>query len=61
MKAPGSGRARMVQTRGFGNDTNFGVRTMVSANGLLYCGTANASTLNPKGGWELVRVTPPHN
>ena len=43
---------------GVDNATNYGVRTMVNVDGVLYAGTANAMNLHPKGGWELIEITP---
>jgi hypothetical protein len=56
---PGQPKARPVMTRGFGNDTNSGVRNLVSGQTGLYAGTGNVSNLLPEGGWELVRVLSP--
>jgi hypothetical protein len=57
----GSGppEARPVMTRGFGNDSNSGVRNLVSCETGLYAGTGNVSNITPEGGWELVRVLSP--
>jgi hypothetical protein len=57
--APGEIVAEPVTTRGFGNDTNSGVRNLVAGDLGLYAGTANASNIRPEGGWELVRIVPP--
>ncbi|MEU1607716.1 hypothetical protein [Micromonospora matsumotoense] len=61
--APGR-PARAVDTGGFGNPLNQGVRTMVVDGSTLYLGMANPMNLRtdptpgvPKGGWELVRVS----
>lgn len=43
---------------GVGNDTNYGIRTMVADDRALYLGTANPMNLHPDGGWELLRLTP---
>lgn len=48
---------------GLGNPTTYGVRNMVAAGNSLFVGTANPSNLltaptGPKGGWELVELTP---
>ncbi|WP_328342461.1 hypothetical protein [Micromonospora sp. NBC_00421] len=60
--APGR-PARAVDTGGFGNPLNQGVRTMVADGPTLYLGMANPMNLRtdptpgvPKGGWELIRV-----
>ncbi|WAM28076.1 MULTISPECIES: hypothetical protein [Myxococcus] len=42
--------------RGLGNDTNYGVRTLVSDKKALYVGTANPMNLHPDGGWELLQL-----
>ncbi|ATB46157.1 hypothetical protein MYMAC_001749 [Corallococcus macrosporus DSM 14697] len=42
--------------RGLGNDTNYGVRTLVSGRKALYVGTANPMNLHPDGGWELLQL-----
>ncbi|WP_044889416.1 hypothetical protein [Myxococcus hansupus] len=42
--------------RGLGNDTNYGVRTLVGDNKALYVGTANPMNLHPDGGWELIQL-----
>ncbi|NVJ07059.1 hypothetical protein HUW63_17645 [Myxococcus sp. AM001] len=42
--------------RGLGNDTNYGVRTLVSGKKALYVGTANPMNLHPDGGWELLEL-----
>ncbi|NOK00461.1 MULTISPECIES: hypothetical protein [Myxococcus] len=42
--------------RGLGNDTNDGVRTLVSDKKALYVGTANPMNLHPDGGWELLQL-----
>lgn len=44
---------------GLGNDTNYGVRTMLTEGDALFVGTANPMNLSPKGGWELLRLQPP--
>ncbi|WKU02690.1 hypothetical protein [Micromonospora sp. HUAS LYJ1] len=61
--APGR-PARAVDTGGFGNPLNQGVRTMVVDGSTLYLGMANPMNLRtdptpgvPKGGWELIRVS----
>ncbi|WP_174256908.1 hypothetical protein [Myxococcus xanthus] len=43
-------------TAGLGNDTNYGVRTLVSDKKALYVGTANPMNLHPDGGWELLQL-----
>src|SRR5262245_21872085 len=50
-------------SNGVGNNTNYGIRNMVAANKSLFIGTANPSNLltsatGPKGGWELIELTP---
>ncbi|MFI9641659.1 hypothetical protein ACIG87_16605, partial [Micromonospora sp. NPDC051925] len=61
--APGR-PARAVDTGGFGNPLNQGVRTVVVDGSTLYLGMANPMNLRtdptpgvPKGGWELIRVS----
>ncbi|GHJ11631.1 hypothetical protein TPA0907_59980 [Micromonospora humidisoli] len=56
--------ARAVDTGGFGNPLNQGVRTMIVDGTTLYVGMANPMNLRtdptpgvPKGGWELIRVS----
>jgi len=46
---------------GLDNFTNYGVRNMLRLNGgpEVILGTANAMNLEPEGGWELWRLTPP--
>lgn len=58
----GNQPAVAVTKNGFGNLTNYGIRTIYAdqATG-LYCGTANPGNIaqddgNPIGGWELIRV-----
>jgi len=58
----GKSMALPVSLTGVGNETNYGVRTLVSAPNRLYVGTANPMNLHPLGGWELVAfdgVQPP--
>lgn len=43
---------------GLGNDTNYGFRTMQADAEHLYVGTANPMNLHPRGGWELLELTP---
>jgi hypothetical protein len=43
---------------GLGNDTNYGIRTMVPGHGAFYIGTANAMNMHPDGGWELIQLRP---
>jgi hypothetical protein len=57
--AEGGVSARSVDTRGFGNDRNIGIRNAVVGDGAIYVGTANVSNLHPDGGWELIRLVPP--
>ncbi|GEJ59279.1 hypothetical protein [Anaeromyxobacter diazotrophicus] len=45
---------------GLGNDTNYGIRNMVTDGAALYVGTANAMNIHPSGGWELLQLTPRH-
>lgn len=52
------GRALAESFRGVGNFTNYGVRTMLADNDALFIGTANPINLHPKGGWELLEMTP---
>ncbi|MEV4725124.1 hypothetical protein [Micromonospora humida] len=56
--------ARAVDTGGFGNPLNQGVRTMIVDGSTLYVGMANPMNLRtdptpgvPKGGWELIKVS----
>jgi hypothetical protein len=57
--APENPRGRKIVGNGFGNPTNYGVRTMTNGpNGDFFIGTANPSTLKPEGGWELIRISP---
>jgi hypothetical protein len=41
---------------GVGNNRNYGVRNMVASDKALYIGTANPMNLDPKGGWELIKL-----
>lgn len=48
---------------GVGNYSNYGIRTMLNADGALYLGTANPMNLmtdpndgRPEGGWELLKL-----
>lgn len=57
-----------VDTRGVGNYSTYGIRTMVSTPGALYLGMANPMNLLtdtndavPEGGWELLALTKHHN
>jgi len=56
--------ARPISTRGIGNYSNYGVRTMLSDSNSIYLGMANPMNLltdtndtRPEGGWELIRLT----
>jgi hypothetical protein len=51
------GGALMESNAGVGNDRNYGIRNMIVDDGTLYLGTANPMNLDPRGGWELVKVT----
>jgi hypothetical protein len=53
--------AQPESTGGLGNFANFGVRTMLRLDGSgdVILGSANALNLEPEGGWELFRLTPP--
>ena len=60
-----SSPARAESVNGVGNPTNYGIRTMLSADA-LYLGMANPMNLltdptddKPEGGWELLRLAPP--
>lgn len=44
---------------GLGNTTNYGVRNIVPIGDDLYLGTANPMNLNPRGGFELIRLREP--
>lgn len=52
--------ARLESRNGERNQVNYGFRTMqVASDGrTLYVGTANPFNIDPKGGWELLRLTP---
>jgi len=50
----GSGRAWADSLDGLGNDTSYGVRTMLEVDGSLLLGMANGMNLHPRGGWELL-------
>ncbi|MGQ0793594.1 MAG: hypothetical protein ACT4NX_05830 [Deltaproteobacteria bacterium] len=50
--------ATPVTLNGFGNITNYGVRTVFSDGDGLFLGTANPFNINRGGGWELLRFTP---
>jgi len=54
-----STKARPVTLRGFGNDTNSGVRNLVAGVTGLYAGTGNVSNISEEGGWELLRIVSP--
>lgn len=41
---------------GVGNDTNYGIRTMLVSKHALYLGSANPMNLHPKGGFELLKL-----
>ncbi len=56
--AGSDGRAFAESFRGVGNFTNYGVRTMLADDDGLFIGTANPINLHPKGGWELLELTP---
>jgi hypothetical protein len=51
-----SGQAFAETLSGLGNNTNYGIRTMVSDCDSLFIGTANAMNLSPRGGWELIEA-----
>lgn len=58
LRIPSSSTPGVFESKdGVGNITNYGIRTMVSADA-LYLGTANPMNLNPQGGWELLRLRP---
>ena len=56
---PGSTKARVITRRGFGNDTNSGIRNMVAGQTGIYAGTGNVSNIAAEGGWELHRILSP--
>lgn len=41
---------------GVGNQTNYGIRTIIKGDYSLFLGTANPMNLHPDGGWELLRL-----
>lgn len=49
--------AMAVSLDGAGNQTSYGIRTMLSDD-YLYLGMANPMNLSPKGGWELIKLMP---
>jgi hypothetical protein len=50
-------KAEVEAVNGLGNDTNYGIRTFAHDDKNLWVGTANAMNLDPRGGWELRRLT----
>jgi hypothetical protein len=48
--------ARALSIDGLGNETNYGIRTMLADRTALYLGTANPMNLHSEGGWELWRL-----
>ncbi|AGL21060.1 hypothetical protein [Actinoplanes sp. N902-109] len=45
-----------MTTTGAGNQLNYGFRNLVADGDDLYAGTANPMNLQPRGGWELLRL-----
>lgn len=43
---------------GLGNDRNYGIRNMITDGKTVWVGTANPMNLDPRGGWELIQLTP---
>jgi hypothetical protein len=53
------GDVKAESATGLGNDRNYGIRNLLVGNdGALYAGMANPMNLDPKGGWELIRLSP---
>lgn len=49
--------AERLNYSGVGNDTNYGIRTMItSPDDRLFLGSANPMNLHPDGGWELIEM-----
>ncbi len=51
-----TGKATPESVKGVGNITNYGIRTMLTDNNALYLGMANPMNIDPKGGWELLKL-----
>jgi hypothetical protein len=51
-------RAAAESRHGLGNNVNYGVRTLRTDGKTLFVGMANAMSLSPRGGWELIGLQP---
>lgn len=52
-----TGKAVPESVKGIGNQTSYGIRTMLADETSLYLGMANPMNIHPDGGWELIKLS----